>query len=160
MTRDPRSKEAIVLQLLEEGDTTLCLDARYEGVEVPRQHAQNPSLQLILNLNFPHPIHVSEDGISANLSFGGRRHTCYVPMGALWAAFNPQNMKGMMWPDSMPPEVQANLSGEQEQPEEKAEDTPLNARQGPQPVASARQPQAKPEDKSSPRKRGHLRVVK
>ncbi|PON13029.1 hypothetical protein C2W62_36515, partial [Candidatus Entotheonella serta] len=33
MTRDPRSEEAVVLQLLEEGDTTLCLDARYEGVE-------------------------------------------------------------------------------------------------------------------------------
>ncbi|PON09965.1 hypothetical protein C2W62_52635, partial [Candidatus Entotheonella serta] len=114
-----------VLQLLEEGDTTLCLDARYEGVEVPRQHAQNPSLQLILNLNFPHPIHVSADGISANLSFGGRRHTCYVPMGALWAAFNPQNMKGMMWTDSMPPEVQDNLSTETEQDENNAKTTPL-----------------------------------
>ncbi|ETX06938.1 MAG: hypothetical protein ETSY2_14170 [Candidatus Entotheonella gemina] len=160
MTRDPRSKEAVVLQLLEEGDTTLCLDARYEGVEVPRQHAQNPSLQLILNLNFPHPIHVSEDGISANLSFGGRRHACYVPMGALWAAFNPQNMQGMMWPESMPPEVQANLAAEQEQPAPKAKTTPLNARQKPKPVLSEPSSQDQPKEKPSPRKRGHLRVVK
>ncbi len=158
MTRDPRSKEAVVLQLLEEGDTTLCLDARYEGVEVPRQHAQNPSLQLILNLNFPHPIHVSEDGISANLSFGGRRYACYVPMGALWAAFNPQNMKGMMWPDSMPSEVQADFTAEREQPARDAKATPLNAR--PKPPQAVPQPQEQQQEKPSPRKRGHLRVVK
>jgi stringent starvation protein B len=160
MIRDPRSKEAIVLQLLEEGDTTLCLDARYAGVEVPRQHTQNPSLQLILNLNFPHPIHVSEDGISANLSFGGRRHACYVPMGALWAAFNPQNMKGMMWPDSMPPEVQANLIAEQEPTERDAKSTPLQVRQKPQPVVSEQQPQDQPDEQPNPHKRRHLRVVK
>lgn len=159
MTRDPRSKETVVVQLLEEGDTTLCLDARYEGVEVPRQHAQNPALQLILNLSFPHPIHVSEDGISANLSFGGRRYACYVPMGALWAAFNPQNMQGMMWPDSMPPEVQANLAAEQEHPECDAKATPLKTRQKPQPVDSERQSQSRL-DAPGPRKRGHLRVVK
>jgi stringent starvation protein B len=160
MTHDPRSKEAVVLQLLEEGDTTLCLDARHEGVEVPRQHVQNPSLQLILNLNFPHPIHVSEDGISANLSFGGRRHACYIPMGALWAAFNPLNMQGMMWPDSIPPEVQANLTLEQEQAERDSGATSLKARQKPQRVVSAPQPPDQPKENPIPRKRGHLRVVK
>jgi stringent starvation protein B len=160
MTHDSQSKEAVVLQLLEEGDTTLCLDARHEGVEVPRQHAQNPSLQLILNLNFPHPIHVSEDGISANLSFGGRRHACYIPMEALWAAFNPQNMKGMMWPDSMPPEVRDNLTAEQSQSERDSGVTPLKARQKPQRAASAPSPQDQPEGNVSPRKRGHLRVIK
>jgi len=160
MTQDPQSKEAVVLQLLEEGDTTLCLDARHAGVEVPRQHAQNPSLQLILNLNFPHPIHVSEDGISANLSFGGRRHACYIPMEALWAAFNPQNMKGMMWPDSMPPEVRDNLTAAQAQPEREPEVTPRKARQKPQRVALATQPQDQPKDNADPRQRGHLRVIK
>jgi stringent starvation protein B len=160
MTHEPQSKEAVVLQLLEEGDTTLCLDARHGGVEVPRQHAQNPSLQLILNLNFPHPIHVSEDGISANLSFGGRRHACYIPMEALWAAFNPQNMKGMMWPDSMPPEVQANLTAEPAQTECDAGVTPLKARQKPQRLASAPHPQDQPKENAGPRQRGHLRVIK
>jgi stringent starvation protein B len=161
--RDPQSKEAVVLQLLEEGDTTLCLDARHEGVDVPRQHAHNPSLQLILNLNFPHPIHVSADGISANLSFGGRRHACYVPMDALWAAFNPQNMQGMMWPESMPPEVQANLAAEAKEPEQNAKTTPLRARQKPQPTAAQRSSEQPPEqqkDEPAPRQRGHLRVVK
>ena len=160
MTHEPQSKEAVVLQLLEEGDTTLCLDARHAGVEVPRQHAQNPSLQLILNLNFPHPIHVSEDGISANLSFGGRRHACYIPMDALWAAFNPQNMKGMMWPDSMPPEVRDNLKAAQAQPGRESEVMPLKARQKPPRVALAPPPQDQPKENAGPRQRGHLRVIK
>jgi len=160
MTGDPQSKEAVVLQLLEEGDITLCLDARHEGVEVPRQHNQNPSLQLILNLNFPHPIHVSEDGISANLSFGGRRHTCYIPMAALWAVFNPQSMKGMMWPDSMPPEVQATLAAEREKSERPEKAAPLKARQQAGQESSEPQIQEQPKKASSPRQRGHLRVIK
>jgi stringent starvation protein B len=116
MPRDPRSKSTIVLKLLEEGDIMLCLDARREGVAVPREHAQNPSLRLILNLNFPSPIDVTDEGVGVNLSFGGRRFDCYVPMDALWGVFNPESMQGMMWPESMPPEVQAELAAEQDDP--------------------------------------------
>ncbi len=159
MTRDPRSKEAVVLKLLEEGDATLCLDARYEGVEVPRDHADNPSLRLVLNLKFPHPIHVDGDGISANLAFNGRRCACYIPMGALWAAFEPKSMQGMMWPDSMPPEVQEGLTAEPEEPARDAKATPLKARQQPPKAVPDRQPQDQNE-KPAPRKRGHLRGVK
>ena len=83
MIQDPKSKAAVVLKLLEEGDAMLCLDARHEGVAVPREHAQNPSLRLILNLNFPNPIDVTDEGVSANLAFGGRRFACYIPMDAL-----------------------------------------------------------------------------
>ena len=67
MQESVTSKEAVVLKLLSEGDTMVCLDARYPGVHVPPQHVQNPNLRLILNLNFPHPITVTADGISANM---------------------------------------------------------------------------------------------
>ena len=80
MPDTPTSKEAVVLKLLAEGDTMLCLDARHHGVCVPPQHANNHALRLILNLNFPQPIEVTTQGVSANLSFGGRRYTCYIPM--------------------------------------------------------------------------------
>ena len=109
MPDTPTSKEAVVLKLLAEGDTMLCLDARHQGVRVPHQHANNHALRLILNLNFPQPIEVTAQGVSAHLSFGGRRYTCYIPMEAVWAAFNPETMQGMMWPDSMPAEVKADL---------------------------------------------------
>ena len=109
------SKEAVILKLLEEGDTMVCLDARYEGVAIPREHAHNPALRLIFNLNFPHPIDVTSEGIHANLAFGGRRHACYIPMDAVWAAFHPQTMQGMMWQESMPEEVRTELATHQQQ---------------------------------------------
>jgi hypothetical protein len=80
MAETPASKEMVVWKLLEEGDTMLCLDARHAGVRVPAQHAKEPGLRLILNLNFPQPIEVTAEGISANLAFGGRRFACYIPM--------------------------------------------------------------------------------
>lgn len=164
MDETPASKETVVLQLLEEGDTMLCLDARHAGVRVPPQHAANPALRLILNLNFPQPIDVTAAGISANLAFGGRRFACYIPMDALWAAFHPQTMQGMMWPDSMPAEVLADLAAKQQ-----ATEPPAAPGAAPAAPKLAR-PQAVParpavttdqeEEPAPPRQRGHLRIIK
>src|SRR5712692_10131002 len=115
MPDTPTSKEAVVLKLLAEGDTMLCLDARHKGVRVPPQHANDHALRLILNLNFPQPIDVTAEGVSASLSFGGRRFACYIPMAAVWAALHPDTMRGMMWPDSMPAEVKADFVARQQQ---------------------------------------------
>jgi stringent starvation protein B len=163
MVDTPASKEAVVLKLLEEGDTMLCLDARRTGVCVPSQHAQNSALRLILNLNFPHPIDVTAEGISANLAFGGRRFACYIPMDALWAVFNPQTMQGMMWPDSMPPEVLADLAAKQPSTAQQA--TPPHS--SPQPARPRVMPRQEKstatqdaEEPPPPRQRGHLRVIK
>lgn len=167
----PTSKEAVILKLLSEGDTMLCLDARHTGVRVPPQHANHHALRLILNRTFPQPIEVTAEGVSANLSFNGRRFACYIPMEALWAAFNPQTMQGMMWPDSMPAEVKAEFAERQQQ----AVISP--------PVSQSEAAIAAPEsrgrlrnvtglgtglgkkktdndDEEPPRQRGHLRIVK
>jgi stringent starvation protein B len=163
MNETPTSKEAVILKLLEEGDTMLCLDARCQGVRVPPEHTRNPALRLILNLNFPHPIDVTDEGVSVNLAFGGRRTACYVPMEALWAAFNPETMQGMMWPDSMPPEVLADLAAQQQQ--KGAEGAPSETPDQPeQPRVISRKGQETTDkhkqDRSSGRQRGHLRVIK
>ena len=140
MPDTPTSKDAVILKLLSEGDTMLCLDARHKGVRVPPQHANHHALRLILNLNFPQPIDVTPEGVSAHLSFNGRRCACYIPMEALWAAFNPQTMQGMMWPDSMPAEVQAEFAARQRDAV-----SPL----APPPEATI----------AAPEPRGHLRTV-
>jgi stringent starvation protein B len=130
---------------------------------VPREHAQNPSLRLILNLNFPSPIDVTDEGVSVNLSFGGRRFDCYVPMDALWAVFNPESMQGMMWRDSMPPEVQAELVAQQDDAaaESGSERPGLRvAQSGNRAEGVEEETGKKSEEQSSTRKRGHLRVVK
>ena len=151
------SKEAVVLKLLAEGDTMLCLDARHPDACVPPHQARNPALRLILNLNFPRPIDVTAEGISVNLSFGGRRFDCYVPMDALWAAFNPHTMEGALWQESVAPEVLKNLQA-QLQVKQPAEPAPEAAHKtGPKavPPANGEAPASQ-----TPRKRGHLRLVK
>ena len=163
MAKTSPDKEAVILKLLAEGDTMLCLDARAPGVHVPPQHAQNPSLRLILNLNFPHPIDITAEGISANLSFGGRRFACYIPMEALWAAFNPDTMHGMMWPESMPPEVAADMAVQQQQEQSGAKPRPAPERKAtPRVIVGKGDSTKEPDDKAppAPRQRGHLRIVK
>ena len=174
MQDTPTSKEAVVLKLLSEGDTMLCLDARHQGVHVPSQHANNHALQLILNLNFPQPIEVTAEGVSANLAFGGRRFTCYIPMEAVWAVFHPDTMQGMMWPDSMPAEVKAELAARQQAPPPQT--TPPQQATPPavpvktpqprgrlRPVTGAGKKSTDEDDEEGPpppRQRGHLRIVK
>ena len=163
----PTSKEAVILKLLSEGDTMLCLDARYKGVRVPPQHTKHHALRLILNHNFPQPIEVTAEGVSANLAFNGRRFTCYIPMEALWAAFNPQTMQGMMWPDSMPAEVKAEFAARQEQaivspsapPPEAALAAP-ESRGRLRTVTGLGKKKTDNDDEEPPRQRGHLRIVK
>lgn len=159
MNASPGSKEAVILKLLEEGDTMLCLDARAQGVLVPPQHASNPALRLIFNLNFRQPIEVTAEAVSANLSFGGRRFACYIPMTAVWAAFNPSTTQGMMWPDSMPPEVVEDLAKQQQAEKQQARsasqaavEQPQDAEQQPTETGAAAPP--------PPRQKGHLRVIK
>ena len=157
MNAAPMSKETVILKLLAEGDTMLCLDARHPDACVPPHQAQNPALRLILNRDFPRPIDVTEDGISVNLSFGGRRFDCYVPMDALWAAFNPHTMAGALWQESAAPEVLENLKAQlQVKPAtEPASDTVHQT--GPKAVPSAN---GEATAAKTPRKRGHLRLVK
>lgn len=151
------SKEAMVLKLLAEGDTMLCLDARHPDACVPPHQAGNPALRLVLNRQFPRPIDVSDEGIGVNLSFGGRRFDCYIPMGALWAAFNPHTMEGTLWQESASPEV---LEGLKAQMQEKRDAQPATAEAGKAgPTAVPRGTGAKSAF-STPRKRGHLRLVK
>ncbi len=153
MDPSPSDKETTVLQLLAEGDTMLCLDARYKGVRVPAEHAYNPALRLILNLNFPHPVDVTAKGISASLSFSGRRTACYIPLDALWAAFNPQTMQGMMWPDSMPPEVAADPAIQKQQ--KSASSGKLDRSK-----QTSLEQKNETETSKEPRQRGHLRIIK
>ncbi|MCZ6873700.1 MAG: ClpXP protease specificity-enhancing factor SspB [bacterium] len=160
MNASPPSKEAVVLQLLAEGDVMLCLDTRCADVRVPAQHEQNPALRLILNLNFPSPIDVTAEGISANLSFGGRRIACYIPLDALWAAFDPQTMQGRMWPDSMPPEVTADLVAQQQQEQPKATSSGKQKQPTQPHIIQGKGKKTADGVAKKPRQRGHLKVIK
>jgi stringent starvation protein B len=157
MNTTPASKEAVILKLLAEGDAMLCLDARHPDACVPPHQSQNPALRLILNRRFPRPIDVTEHGIGVNLSFGGQRFDCYIPMDALWAVFNPHTMEGALWQESAAPEVLEGIKAHMQE-KQTAEPAPTTAgNTGPTPVP---RPSGEASAPKTPRKRGHLRLVK
>lgn len=151
-------KYDFICSLLSEGDSMVCLDARQQGVSVPREHRNNPSLNLILNLGFRRPIEVQEEVICATLAFSGRPHKCVVPMEAIWAAYDPNSGRGQVWAESAPKEVLDKL--------EEAAKAP-----GPKPASSPKlvslpclKKEADPDAQKKPpkpeKRKSHLRIVK
>jgi stringent starvation protein B len=100
-----KNKYDFLSQLLSEGDAMVCLDARRDDVSVPKKHKDDPSLNLIFNLNFRKPIEIDEDGVFVTLSFAGRPHECVIPFDAIWAIYEPAMKKGQVWEESLPDDV-------------------------------------------------------
>ena len=107
-TRLPRKKD-VALSLLEQATVFVHLDPRGEKVRVPPWFKRQPQLVLQIGLNMPVPIpdlQVDDDGLSCSLSFNRSPHFCVVPWTSVFALVG-ENGRGMVWPDDVPPEVQA-----------------------------------------------------
>jgi stringent starvation protein B len=119
---EPKNKQQAVEEMLSKGDTMVCLDSRYPGVQVPENHKGREDLRLVLNLNFRHDITTLPDGIQAELLFGGAPFLCWIPYESLWAVYNPQTGEGYLWPGQTPlglrdllaegPEAEGNKSAQ------------------------------------------------
>jgi stringent starvation protein B len=105
MEDENKNKYDFLLSLLSEGDAMICLDARLPDVDVPKNHKDNPSLNLILNLNFRRPLDVQKEGVCVTLAFQGRPHPCVIPFDAVWAVFDPTLKKGQVWEESIPADI-------------------------------------------------------
>jgi hypothetical protein len=89
-------------------------------------------------------------------------------MEAIWAAFNPHTMAGMIWPESAAPEVLADLQAQQQQARQQPQSGKISRlrptlRAGAEQEAAGQQERAEaPEAVApvTPRQRGHLRIVK
>lgn len=85
------------------------LDPRRDGVSVPDRFRKQPQLVLQLGLNMAVRIpdlEVTEEGITATLSFNRTPHWCGVPWAAVFALVG-EDGRGMVWPDDVPPELAA-----------------------------------------------------
>lgn len=105
MEDENKNKYDFLMSLLEEGDAMVCLDARNPDVDVPKGHKNDPSLNLILNLNFRRPIDIQKESIFVTLLFQGRPHKCVVPFDAIWAIYDPTLKKGQVWEESLPKDI-------------------------------------------------------
>jgi stringent starvation protein B len=179
MESESKNKKDLLLYLLEKGDAMVCLDARREDVDVPKNHKGNASLSLILNLNFRRPLDILDDAIYATLAFQGRPYQCVIPFDAVWAIFVPSFQEGQVWEASIPDDVQfdpklaaAAAAGKSQKPpqtlkavpapkeekeeiieslgDESLEETTVESMKEPTAIKSA----------SAKRDRSHLRVIK
>jgi hypothetical protein len=138
--------------LLLRGSLFVHLDPREGDVAIPEWLRDQPQVVLQVGLDMPIPIpdlRVDDRGISGTLSFNRSPFTCRVPWRAVFALVGDDG-RGMVWPESMPAEIIAEVereAGRRRAPARRAEEAAVGGA-----------------DKSPPRPRRaippYLRVVK
>ncbi len=107
-------KKDVARALLLRGSLFVHLDPRVEGVRVPAWLCDQPQLVLQVGLDMPIPIpdlRVDDEGVFGTLSFQRSPFTCQVPWEAVFAVVGDDG-RGMVWPESMPPEIAAEVERE------------------------------------------------
>ncbi|MCB9788205.1 MAG: hypothetical protein H6744_16100 [Deltaproteobacteria bacterium] len=102
-----RQKRDKMLELLERGMVMIHLDPRAPGVVVPPRFGQDTVLRLNVAWQFQLPaLEIGEDSIYAVLSFQRQNFGCTLPWDAIFGLTMPDDEhQGMLWPASMPPEL-------------------------------------------------------
>lgn len=109
-------KREVAHALLTQGAAFVHLDPRGVDVVVPDWLKRQPQLVLQIGLNMPVPIRdlrVDETGVFGTLSFNRSPFTCMVPWHAVFALVGDDG-RGMVWPESMPPEIAQEIEREAE----------------------------------------------
>lgn len=107
-------KRDVANQLLRKGSLFIHLDPRVNDVVVPPWLRHQAQLVLQVGLDMPIPIpdlRVDADGIFGTLSFSRTPFACNVPWNAIFALVGDEG-RGMVWPESMPAEIVAEVERE------------------------------------------------
>lgn len=107
-------KKDVARALLLKGTVFVHLDPRKPDVAVPNWFKHQSQLVLQIGLDMPIPIpdlRVDDHGVFGTLSFNKSPFTCSVPWDAVFAVVGDDG-KGMVWPESMPPEIAAEVDRE------------------------------------------------
>jgi stringent starvation protein B len=101
-------KRTKTVELLTGGVTQIHLDPRKAGIVLPEHlHGQHV---VVLNLSWRFDgseMDITDDVVSATLSFGGRPYRVTVPWGAVFAVSDKRTGSGQLWQDDAPPGVVA-----------------------------------------------------
>jgi hypothetical protein len=107
-------KKDVASALLLKGSLFVHLDPRAADVIVPAWLKRQPQLVLQVGLDMPVPIpdlRMDELGVSGTLSFNRTAFTCSLPWDAVFALVGDDG-RGMVWPNSMPKEIAAEVERE------------------------------------------------
>src|SRR5690606_17919500 len=107
-------KHEVALALLQAAPSVFVhLDPRPDDVLVPPWFKKQPQLVLQIGLNMTVQIpdlDVGSDAISCTLSFNRSPEFCRLPYSAIFGLVG-EDGRGMVWPESIPPEVAASAPG-------------------------------------------------
>jgi stringent starvation protein B len=112
MSTPPRPlppKKDVALALLQGPSLFIHLDPRKPEVCVPLHFKKQAQLVLQVGLNMAVPIpdlQVDDEGVTCTLSFNRAPFWCRLPWTAVYALVG-EDKRGMMWPDELPAEVDA-----------------------------------------------------
>jgi len=109
-------KRDVANQLLRKGSLFIHLDPRMQDVVVPPWLRHQAQLVLQVGMDMPIPIpdlRVDENGIFGTLSFSRTPFSCNMPWNAIFALVGAEG-RGMVWPESMPAEIVAEVERENE----------------------------------------------
>ncbi len=117
-------KRDVADALLRKGSLFVHLDPRAAGVSVPAWLKDQP--QLVLQVGFDMVIRipdllVDEDGVYGTLSFSRSPFACIIPWNAVFALVGDDG-RGLVWPESMPPEIAAEVDRESQRARRSVED--------------------------------------
>lgn len=107
-------KRDVAKMLLRKGSLFVHLDPRASDVIVPPWLRHQAQLVLQVGFDMPIPIpdlRVDDDGVLGTLSFSRTPFTCHVPWHAVFALVGDEG-RGMVWPESMPAEIAAEVERE------------------------------------------------
>ena len=105
-----QSKPEALRAFLDKGLTMIHLDARCDGVVVPRQFVGQRDLRLNLSYRFSgSAMDIDEQRVEATLTFGGMPFRCRIPLLAVYALTSQVTGAGLVFPESLPAELVSEL---------------------------------------------------
>lgn len=100
-----KQKEKLLDEWLQELDHVLIhLDSRKDGVIVPENFQNNPTLTFKLSYNFQGQLSLEEDCINAYLKFSGEYSNCVIPWESLWG-ITGSDERNKIWSEDVPKEL-------------------------------------------------------
>ncbi|MGB0647899.1 MAG: ClpXP protease specificity-enhancing factor SspB [Bradymonadia bacterium] len=105
-----REKRSLIEKLLDEGKILVHFDPRTDGSDVPDGYEAEPAMALNFSHHFPFAnITTTPHTIEANLSFGGVRHWCVVPLESIFSITACSTEKQVWYEDALPKELLAAI---------------------------------------------------
>ncbi len=132
------------------------LDARCDGVVVPRQFVGQRDLRLNLSYRFSgSAMEIDDSRVEATLTFGGLPFRCRIPLHAIYALTSQVTGAGLVFPESLPNELVSELQEHMTEPQhaDQATEDALLIAEGKAPRAARRRREGKPT------RVPHLRVI-